>query len=150
MTCEHSMQQDIHYIKERLKRRKEQYVRQQIRCTELKQIMQHTVDDIEQMEYALHELEKAQQGERKQIIIPNERISDFFTHLSDLFDALQHRYQKHFNYRLTCLVIYARYKFESRIHIIGRKYLTAMTILTYFKSERNMIGSTICHIYPSQ
>ena len=140
------MQQDIQYIKERLKRRKEQYARQQIRATELKQIMQHTEDDIEQMEYALRELEKARKGEHKQVIIPNDRISDFFTHLNDLFDALQHRYQKHFNYRLTCLVVYARYKLESHIHIVGRKYLTATTILTYFKSERNMIGGTSPHI----
>ncbi|KAB4424254.1 hypothetical protein GAO02_17430, partial [Bacteroides thetaiotaomicron] len=89
--------------------------------------------------YALHELEEAEKGNHKRHTIPYNEVFSFFTRICRLFDYLQHRCHKYFNYRLTCLVIHAHYRFRSRTRAPGREYLSPGTILTYFKHEWEMV-----------
>ena len=101
---------------------------QAIRQERLNRTMQNTKDDIDQLIYALHELEEAEKGNHKRHTIPYNEVFSFFTRICRLFD-----------YRLTCLVIHAHYRFRSRTRAPGREYLSPGTILTYFKHEREMV-----------
>ena len=56
------MKQKIKFIKERLKHKQEQLSKQAIRQERLNRTMQNTKDDIDQLIYALHELEEAEKG----------------------------------------------------------------------------------------
>ena len=100
--------------------------------------MQNTKDDIEQLSYTLHELEKAQKAKDTRRVIPHDEILRFFTRFCHLFDDLQHRYHKSLKYWLTSLLIYTRYRFRSRTRTPGHEFLRPATILTYFKYERGM------------
>ena len=129
------MKQKNKFIKERLKHKQEQLSMQE----RLNRTMQNTKDDIDQLIYALHELEEAEKGNHKRHTIPYNEVFSFFTRICRLFDYLQHRCHKYFNYRLTCLVIHAHYRFRSRTRAPGREYLSPGTILTYFKHEWEMV-----------
>lgn len=133
------MKQKNKFIKERLKHKQKQLSMQAIRQERLNRTMQNTKDDIDQLIYALHELEEAEKGNHKRHTIPYNEVFSFFTRICRLFDYLQHRCHKYFNYRLTCLVIHAHYRFRSRTRAPGREYLSPGTILTYFKHEWEMI-----------
>ena len=89
--------------------------------------------------FMVMELEEAEKGNHKRHTIPYNEVFSFFTRICRLFDYLQHRCHKYFNYRLTCLVIHAHYRFRSRTRAPGREYLSPGTILTYFKHEWEMV-----------
>lgn len=128
----------IKYLQQRLAKKQKQLSKQKEREEELQRVMKNTEEDIDQMLYALHELEKAKT--RKRRIISRSEVLGFFARISRLFDYLQRRYHKCLNYGLTCLVIYARYRFSSRTRAPGHEFLGSATILTYFKYEREMVA----------
>ena len=66
------MKQKNKFIKERLKHKQEQLSMQAIRQERLNRTMQNTKDDIDQLIYALHELEEAEKGNHKR-----HTITDF-------------------------------------------------------------------------
>ena len=99
-------------IEERLQRKREQCIHQKEKLEQMKCTMRKTEEEVEQLEYVLHE-----------------------------FDYLQHRLKLFFKYKLVCEVIFARYQFRSRSHVPGREYLSYATVLTYFKRERGMVNS---------
>ena len=113
-------------IEERLQRKREQCIHQ---------------EEVEQLEYVLHEIEHIEKSKREPRVIPNAEISNVFASLCREFDYLQHRLKLFFKYKLVCEVIFARYQFRSRSHVPGREYLSYATVLTYFKRERGMVNS---------
>lgn len=127
-------------IEESLNQKRQQLARQQSRREQMDNTIQHTENDIEQLEYALHELEEIQKGQHERRIIPNDQITTFFTHISQVFDDLQRRWHRQLNYKMTCMVIYARYQFRSRVRDPERQYLSPATVLSYFKHEREVVG----------
>ena len=62
------MKQKNKFIKERLKHKQEQLSMQAIRQERLNRTMQNTKDDIDQLIYALHELEEAEKGNHNVIL----------------------------------------------------------------------------------
>ena len=133
------MKRTIKELQRRLEKKREQYNCQLIRQMQLDSTIQNTEKDIQQLEYTLHKLEDIQHGHHKRQTISNKNVTDFFTHISQVFDHLQHLLHRTFNYRMTCALIYARYRFSNRIHSPGQQYLSFETVLTYFKRERAMI-----------
>ena len=107
-----------------------------MKCT-----MRKTEEEVEQLEYVLHEIEHIEKSKREPRVIPNAEISNVFASLCREFDYLQHRLKLFFKYKLVCEVIFARYQFRSRSHVPGRDYLSYATVLTYFKRERGMVNS---------
>ena len=73
------MKQKNKFIKERLKHKQEQLSMQAIRQERLNRTMQNTKDDIDQLIYALHELEEAEKGNHKRHTIPYNEVSSFST-----------------------------------------------------------------------
>ena len=134
------MSKGIEIIKDRLQRKREQYIRQEEKIEQMKCTMQNTSEEIEQLEYVLSEMEHILDTHREPRVIPNDKVGDVFVYLCRVFEFLQHRLKLHFKYKLACEVIFARYQFQSRSHTPGREYLSFATILTYFKRERGMIS----------
>ena len=124
------MSKGIEIIKDRLQRKREQYIRQEEKIEQMKCTMQNTSEEIEQLEYVLSEMEHILDTHREPRVIPNDKVGDVFVYLCRVFEFLQHK--------LACEVIFARYQFQSRSHTPGREYLSFATILTYFKRERGM------------
>ena len=54
---------------------------QAIRQERLNRTMQNTKDDIDQLIYALHELEEAEKGNHKRHTIPYNEVFSFFTRI---------------------------------------------------------------------
>ena len=69
---------------------------QAIRQERLNRTMQNTKDDIDQLIYALHELEEAEKVIINVILFPYNEVFSFFTRICRLFDYLQHRCHKYF------------------------------------------------------
>lgn len=132
------IKQGIQTITKRLSQKQELLSKQEAREECMQRKMQNTKDDIEQLSYTLHELEKAQKAKDTRRVIPHDEILRFFTRFCHLFDDLQHRYHKSLKYWLTSLLIYTRYRFRSRTRTPGHEFLRPATILTYFKYERGM------------
>ena len=69
------MKQKNKFIKERLKHKQEQLSMQAIRQERLNRTMQNTKDDIDQLIYALHELEEAEKGNVILFLIMKSSVS---------------------------------------------------------------------------
>ena len=95
------IKQGIQTIKKRLSQKQELLSKQEAREECMQRKMQNTKDDIEQLSYTLHELEKAQKAKDTRRVIPHDEILRFFTRFCHLFDDLQHRYHKSLKYWLT-------------------------------------------------
>lgn len=121
--------EDIEFI---ITHKHENYIRQQQYMEKLELTMQNTLHDLAQLEYTLAQLKQ----ERTPRIIAHARIGDFFVHVSRVYDRIQHRLHYPINYTWFCLVLCHRYRFESRYRHPARRYLTAGTVLAYFKKER--------------
>ena len=132
------MLKGIEIIKDRLQRKRKQYIHQGEKIEQMKCTMQNTGEEIEQLEYVLNEMEHIADVNRAPRVIPNARVEEVFAYLCRVFEFLQHRLKLHFKYKLACEVIFAYYQFKSRLHTPGREYLSFATILTYFKRERGM------------
>ena len=62
---------------------------QAIRQERLNRTMQNTKDDIDQLIYALHELEEAEKGNHKRHTIPYNEVFSFFTRIcSTIFNTV--------------------------------------------------------------
>ena len=132
------MLKGIEIIKDRLQRKRKQYIHQGEKIEQMKCTMQNTSEEIEQLEYVLSEMEHIEDVNRAPRVVSNARVEEVFAYLCRVFEFLQHRLKLHFKYKLACEVIFARYQFKSRLHTPGREYLSFATILTYFKRERGM------------
>ena len=134
-----SMNQTKKNLEARLAHKKEQLAHQQERQLILESSIHNTQDDIEQLEYVLHKLDEMDKCHHKRRTITNDNVSFFFIHVSELFDYLQHRLHRRLDYKLTCTLLYARYRFRSRMRAPSRRFLRPATVLSYFKMEREMI-----------
>ena len=132
------MLKGIEIIKDRLQRKREQYIRQEEKIEQMKCTMQNTDEEIKRLEHVLCEMERISDTHREPRVIPHVKVGDVFAYLCRVFEFLQHRLKLHFKYKLACEVIFAYYQFKSRLHTPGREYLSFATILTYFKRERGM------------
>lgn len=120
-----------------IEEKKERLARQQERLERLEQTMQNTRDDIEQLEYTLTQMERAEKEVPR--FIPNDELQLFLTHVLCVYNWLQHRLHRSLNYIWFCLVIHSRYHIESHIHKPDKHRLAACTILSYFKQERDLL-----------
>ena len=102
------MSKGIENIKERLQRKREQYIRQEEKIEQMKCTMQNTSEEIEQLEYVLSEMEHISDTHREPRVIPNDKVGDVFAYLCRVFEFLQHRLKLHFKYKLACEVIFAK------------------------------------------
>ena len=137
------MLQPIQINEDCLKRKKEQLLHQEEKLEELQRTIQDTKSQIEQLEYIRDKQQQLSKERQKQRVIPYSQVHDFFRHLCQVYEYLEHRFHSHFKYKMACLLIFARYRFQSRSHSPGREYLSFTTVLTYFKNERGMVGCPI-------
>lgn len=134
------MMKIIKDIQKHLQQKKEQYQRQEEKVEEMKCTMQHTEDEIKQLEYALEEVERMETAACKPKVVAHDKIKECFAFLSRFFDFLCRRLNLFVHYELACEIIFARYRFRSRSRTPGKEYLSFATILTYFKNERSMVS----------
>ncbi len=85
------MSKGIEIIKDRLQRKREQYIRQEEKIEQMKCTMQNTSEEIEQLEYVLSEMEHISDTHREPRVIPNDKVGDVFAYLCRVFEFLQHR-----------------------------------------------------------
>ena len=85
-------------IEERLQRKREQCIHQKEKLEQMKCTMQKTEEEVEQLEYVLHEIEHIEKSKREPRVIPNAEISNVFASLCREFDYLQHRLKLFFKY----------------------------------------------------
>lgn len=78
-------------IEERLQRKREQCIHQKEKLEQMKCTMRKTEEEVEQLEYVLHEIEHIEKSKREPRVIPNAEISNVFASLCREFDYLQHR-----------------------------------------------------------
>jgi hypothetical protein len=62
-------------IEERLQRKREQCIHQKEKLEQMKCTMQKTEEEVEQLEYVLHEIEHIEKSKREPRVIPNADIS---------------------------------------------------------------------------
>ena len=68
------MLKGIGLIKDRLQRKREQYIHQREKMEQMKCTMQNTSEEIEQLEYVLSEMEHIADANRAPRVIPNAQI----------------------------------------------------------------------------
>lgn len=102
------MLKGIEIIKDRLQRKRKQYIHQGEKIEQMKCTMQNTGEEIEQLEYVLNEMEHIADVNRAPRVIPNARVEEVFAYLCRVFEFLQHRLKLHFKYKLACEVILAK------------------------------------------
>jgi hypothetical protein len=112
------MLKGIEIIKDRLQRKRKQYIHQGEKIEQMKCTMQNTGEEIEQLEYVLNEMEHIADVNRAPRVIPNARVEEVFAYLCRVFEFLQHRLKLHFKYKLSihfyipCPFLVHRYKFK--------------------------------------
>ena len=117
-------------------KKEEKLAHQQARMENLKQSIKNSHNDLKQLKYTLQKLKLAGKRKRPVTFIPRHRISDFFARISRLYNHLCRRLHCNLNYTWFCLVLTARYSFESRTQSHSRNVLAPSTVLSYFKRER--------------
>lgn len=123
-------------FKLRLERKRQRHARQQERLEVLLASMEKNWEDIEQMEYALQMIERFEKEHRKPRVIRYDDVKDFFIYASSVYDSLQCRLHVHLNYHYFCSMLYVRYMFEGRTRAGQRRYLSFISVFSYFKRER--------------
>lgn len=123
-------------VRELLEKKKERLAKQQLRRAKLEQTMTNTQNDIEQLEYTLQQMERAE-------AVPPKRISghqalSFFERAVGIYQYFQHHFHRTLNYSWFCLAIGARYAVESHRHTSAQRILSPCTILNYFKRELDL------------
>lgn len=119
-----------------IEEKKERLSRQQERLERLEQTMQNTRDDIEQLEYTLTQMARAEKEAPR--FIPNDRLRVFIARVLCIYSRLQHRLHRSLNCIWFCLAVHSRYHIESHIRMPDKRRLTACTLLNYFKQERDL------------
>ena len=71
------MLKGIEIIKDRLQRKRKQYIHQGEKIEQMKCTMQNTGEEIEQLEYVLNEMEHIADVNRAPRVIPNARVEDY-------------------------------------------------------------------------
>lgn len=123
-------------VRSMLEKKRERLSKQQVRKEKLEQTMTNTLNDIEQLEYTLQQMERAEKIPPKEI--PSEKTLSFFTSVIRVYEYIQHHSHRCLNYVWFCLVVKSRYNIESHIHASGRRILSSCTILNYFKREHDL------------
>lgn len=70
------MLKGIEIIKDRLQRKRKQYIHQGEKIEQMKCTMQNTGEEIEQLEYVLNEMEHIADVNRAPRVIPNARVEE--------------------------------------------------------------------------
>lgn len=117
-------------------RKEEALAKQQERREQLERTMENTRNDLEQLKFTLKALRHVRRKKRARTLVRRADIPGFFVRLSRLFDRIQHRLRRMLNNTWFCILVNARYAFESRTLCATRSRLTAGTVLSYFKRER--------------
>lgn len=128
-------------VKERLQSKREQLIHQNEKLEQMKCTIQNTEEEMKQLEYLQSEMEHLEKANREAREIAYDKVRDAFACFSRMFDYLHRRLHQTFKYKLACEVICSRYKFRSRSHSPGQKYLSFATVLAYFKRERGMVNA---------
>ena len=74
------MLKGIEIIKDRLQRKRKQYIHQGEKIEQMKCTMQNTGEEIEQLEYVLNEMEHIADVNRAPRVIPNARVEEVYTY----------------------------------------------------------------------
>ena len=90
-------------IEERLQRKREQCIHQKEKLEQMKCTMRKTEEEVEQLEYVLHEIEHIEKSKREPRVIPNAEISNVFASLCREFDYLQHRLKLFLKYKFATI-----------------------------------------------
>ena len=122
-------------IKAKITENKQRLVRQQERAKKLKESMERNRTDIKQLEYTLQKIKPSRLKNKPLNFIKRQDVSTFFTRISHFYDYLKHRLTNPLCYVRFCLILNARYCFESRSKTAGHRLLSPATILGYFKRE---------------
>lgn len=128
-------------VGKRLELKKEKLIGQTEREEQIKETIQHTQEEIEQLEYCMRQVQRAKETNRKPRVIAYEKVRECFAILSRMYDYVQRHVKQTIKYELACEVIYARYKFKSRSNVSGQEFLCYATVLAYFKRERGMVNA---------
>ena len=131
----HMTEEDIEAL---LARKEEALAKQQERKEKLDRTMENTRADLEQLRYTLLGLKRIRSRKRPRTLVRRTSVSDCFTRLSCLLDRMQHRLHRLLNNTWFCILVNARYAFESRTQCTPHRMLTASTVLGYFKRERGL------------
>lgn len=122
-------------IKAKIAENKQRLARQQKRTKELKESMERNRTDIKQLEYTLQKLKRSRLKNKPRSFIKRQDVSTFFTRISRFYDYLKRRLPNPLCYVRFCLILNARYCFESRSKTAEHQLLSPATILGYFKRE---------------
>lgn len=124
-------------LEERLERTRQRYARQQERLEILQSSMRNNEENIRQMEYALNMIDRVSKQRRRHRVIPRAEVQEFFIYASRVYDRIQRRLRlSHLNYTYFCIVISSRYLFESRLQTPNHRFISPLTVISYFKRER--------------
>ena len=122
-------------IKAKIAENKQRLARQQERTKELKESMERNRTDIKQLEYTLQKLKRSRLKNKPRSFIKRQDVSAFFIRISHFYDYLKCRLPNPLCYVRFCLILNARYCFESRSKTAEHQLLSPATILGYFKRE---------------
>ena len=75
------MSKGIEVIKDRLQRKREQYLRPEEKIEQMKLQNKHKQEEIEQLEYVLSEMEHISDTHREPRVSPDDKVGDVFAYL---------------------------------------------------------------------
>ena len=131
----HMNEEDIETL---IARKEEALAKQQERREKLERTMENTRNDLEQLRFTLNALKRIRGKKRARSFIRRTEVAAFFTRLSCLFDRMQHHLHRMLNNTWFCILVNARFSFESRIRRSGHLWLMPASVLGYFKRERGL------------
>lgn len=108
-------------IKAKITENKQRLVRQQERAKKLKESMERNRTVIKQLEYTLQKIKRSRLKNKPLNFIKRQDVSTFFTRISHFYDYLKHRLTNPLCYVRFCLILNARYCFESRSKTAGHR-----------------------------
>ena len=127
---------DVERLKACLEKKCLRYARQQERLERLQQTLNNTREDIQVLKRILRYVEIYHCMGRNRGFIPHEDIFRFFIRASEVYDELCHRLHCHINYNYFCTALHLCYHLESSVRRKGHDSLSVVTILGYFKREK--------------
>lgn len=130
----HMTEEDIEAL---LARKEEALAKQQERKEKLDRTIENTTNDIEQLRYTLKAMKHIREKKRKRTFIRRSEVPAFFAFLSCFFDRIQHHLHRMLNNTWFCILVNARFGFESYIRRPYPLWLVPATVLGYFKRERS-------------
>ena len=127
---------DLEELKACLEKTGLRYARQQERLERLQQTLNNTREDIRVLKMILRYVEIYHCMGQNRGFIPHKAIFRFFMRASEVYEELCHRLHCHINYKYFCRAIHLCYHLESSVRRKGHDSLSVVTILGYFKREK--------------